>query len=135
MNDDDLTRIRARVPEYAGVDDVGARRASDQHLRAWSGELLAGLRERVPSGAVRERLDAIVLCCEFGDQRLTMAFEEHGTLNDPAALARYLAADRATVEAVDAAVAAREPEALERALAAVDAALSERLRTAGVDAG
>ena len=134
MNDDDLTRIRARVPAYAGVDDPGARRSSDQHLRAWSGELLAGLRERIPPGTVRERLDAIVVRCEFGDQRLITAFEEHGTLNDPAPLARYLAADRATVEAVDAAVAAREPEAFERALEAVGAALNERLRTAGVDA-
>jgi hypothetical protein len=135
VNDSDLTRIRARVPAYAGLGDPGARRASDQHLRAWSGEILAGLRERVPAGAVRERLDAIVLRCEFGDQRLVMAFEEHGALADGEALARYLAADRATVEAVDAAVGTAEPEALARALEAVEGALNERLRTAGVDAG
>ena len=130
-----MTLIRARVPDYAGVDDPVARRASDQHLRAWTGEFLAGLRERVPAGAVRDRLDALVFRCEFGDQRLVMAFEEHGTLDDREALARYLAADRATVAAVDAAVAARDPETLVRTLDAVETALNERLRTAGADAG
>jgi hypothetical protein len=135
VSDDDLTLIRSRVPDYAGVDDPAARRASDRHLRAWAGEALAGLRDQIPAGVARDRLDAAVLACEFADQRLVMAFEEHAALDEPAALVRYLAADRAVVEALDALLAAREPDARVPALDAVEAALRARIRTAGVDAG
>ncbi len=130
-----MTLIRSRVPEYAGVDDPGARLASDRQLRAWAGEVLAGLREQIPEGAARDRLDDAVLGCEFGDQRLILAFEEHGVLDEPAALVRYLAADRAVVEAVDALLAAADPDVRLRAFEVVDAALRARIRTAGVDAG
>jgi len=130
---DDLTVIRAHVPEYAGVDDPIARRASDQHLRAWAGELLAGLREAVPAGAVRERLDAAILQCEFGDQRLIMAFEEHGILSRAEGLAGYLAAERAMVEAVDGLCAAHDPEALARGIDALEEAMNRRLAAATAD--
>jgi len=127
---DDLTVIRAHVPDYAGVDDPSARRASDQHLRAWAGESLAKLRETVPAGAVRERLDAAILRCEFGDQRVIMAFEQHGVFSRPEGLAGYLAADRSIVEAVDALCAARDPDALARGVDALEAAMNGRLAAA-----
>lgn len=122
--------IQTRVPDYTGVADPAARRASDQHLRAWAGELLATLRTGVPAGPARDRLDELILACEFADQRLIMAFEEHAALDDPARLVRYLAADAAMLAAVDALLAAKAPDAFERALAGVEAALAGRVASA-----
>lgn len=129
--DDDLTAIRARVPDYAGLAEPLARRLSDQRLRTWAGELLAGLREGTAlPDAVRERLDDAVLRCELGDQRLMLAFEQHGALERPAVRARLERADRALVEAVAAAQGADGPDALGRALDAMHAALDARLAAA-----
>jgi hypothetical protein len=74
--DTDMTADAAIVPGYAGHADARARRLSDQQVRAWVGEMLAGLRERLPADGYSERLDALIMQCEFGDQHVVKAIED-----------------------------------------------------------
>jgi hypothetical protein len=64
------------VPGYAGHADASARRLSDQHVRAWVGERLAELRERVPFDGQADRVEALLLRCEFADQHVIRAIED-----------------------------------------------------------
>jgi hypothetical protein len=66
----------AIVPGYAGHADMLSRRLSDQQVRAWVGELLAGMRERVAAGEQQERLEALLMRCEFADQHVIHAIED-----------------------------------------------------------
>ncbi len=66
----------AIVPGYAGHADARARRLSDQQVRAWVGEMLADLQERVPPDGYGDRLDALLMQCEFGDQHVIKAVED-----------------------------------------------------------
>lgn len=85
------------VPAYAGHRDVAARRLSDQQVRAWVGEMLAALAERVPAAAADPRYDVLLARCEFGDQRLIRALED-SRFDQPELAGRVEAADRALVE-------------------------------------
>jgi hypothetical protein len=64
------------VPDYAGHVDAVARRRSDQQVRAWVGELLVDLQDRLPLDGVRERVDALLMRCEFADQHVIRAVED-----------------------------------------------------------
>jgi hypothetical protein len=64
------------IPSYAGHADVTARRLSDQQVRATVGEMLTDLGERLSLQDVRDRYDAVLLRCEFGDQHVILAVEE-----------------------------------------------------------
>jgi hypothetical protein len=74
--DTDKTAGSALVPGYAGHADARARRLSDQQVRAWVGEMLANLRERVPADGYSERLEALLMQCEFSDQHVIKAIED-----------------------------------------------------------
>jgi hypothetical protein len=65
------------VPGYAGHADAIARRLSDQQVRAWVGEMLADLEDRLPIDAVRDQFEAVLLHCEFGDQHVIKAIEDN----------------------------------------------------------
>jgi hypothetical protein len=67
--------LRDLIPSYAGHADSQARRLSDQQVRAWAGEALADVRDRLDLGAFAERFDALLMRCEFGDQRVIKALE------------------------------------------------------------
>jgi hypothetical protein len=70
----DLEFLRSRVPGYADYANADARHAVDKQIRAWLGEALSEVRERLrPSGALAERLDGLILRCEFSDQRVIRA--------------------------------------------------------------
>lgn len=71
-----MTAPASPVPDYAGHDDAIARRRSDQQVRAWVGELLAELQDRLPLDGVRERVDALLMRCEFADQHVVHAIED-----------------------------------------------------------
>ncbi len=66
----------ALVPGYAGHQDAVARRLSDQQVRAWVGEMLVDLADRLDLSGVRERVDALLLRCEFADQHVVHAIED-----------------------------------------------------------
>jgi hypothetical protein len=71
-----MSEDRALVPGYAGHDDAIARRLSDQQVRAWVGELLTDLQDRLPLDGVRERVDDLLMRCEFADQHVVHAIED-----------------------------------------------------------
>jgi hypothetical protein len=72
---DDVSALHDLLPAYAGHADAQARRLSDQQVRAWTGESLVDLRDRLDVGPVSDRFDALLMRCEFGDQHVIKALE------------------------------------------------------------
>lgn len=85
MNDD-VSAMRDLIPAYAGHADTIARRLSDQQVRAWTGEALVDLQDRLPLGGLQDRFDKLLFHCEFGDQHVIRAVE-HDYFGEPAAAA------------------------------------------------
>jgi hypothetical protein len=73
---DESIQVRTAIPGYAGFADVSARRLSDQQVRAWVGERLAALGQRLPLGDASTAFDDALLHCEFGDQRVIKALDD-----------------------------------------------------------
>jgi hypothetical protein len=124
---EELTEIQRSIPDYAGVGDASARRRSDQQVRAWVGEHLAALRERLASelGASATLLDDVILRCEFGDQRVIKAIEA-ARFDDPACGAR-LTAHNALLVSTMAGSASVDAAGLAAFVTALDAALTQRV--------
>jgi hypothetical protein len=96
----DLEYLRSRVPGYADYADADARHEVDKQIRAWLGEALSEVRERLePSGALAERLDGLILRCEFSDQRVIRA-ADHARF-DSGLVDRVHALDREIVAVAD----------------------------------
>jgi hypothetical protein len=75
---DDLAFLAAAVPGFPGYADEVDRRGSDERVRAFLGEALAALRNRLDGALdrpLRDRLDAAIFRCEFVDQRHVGAVE------------------------------------------------------------
>jgi hypothetical protein len=110
MTSDDMTGVRSAIPDYAGQSDAAARRLADQQVRAWVGERLAALRDRLPAAGDSEAFDDAILHCEFGDQRVIKALEG-SRFGEPEVAAAVEAADArvlasaAAADRVDAAAA------------------------------
>ncbi len=110
---DDLQTIRTFVPVYADYGDEATRRLTDEQVRAWVGEALSRLRERVVplDTADSDQLEALLMTCGFTDQAL-MRTLDHITIADAQRI-RLHAADRALfdlgnrADAVDAADAVK----------------------------
>jgi hypothetical protein len=131
MNDDAST-LRSLLPVYAGQADVGARRTSDQQVRAWTGESLVDLQDRVSLEGFQERFDRLLMRCEFGDQHVIKGLEQEAfdAADAAAALERHdarivAAAARAKTVAADALAALFDE--LERAFDARAAAIADVL--------
>jgi hypothetical protein len=97
------------VPGYAGHADAAARRLSDQQVRASVGELLTGLRARLAPGGVRDRVDALLFRCEFGDQHVVRALEDE-SFAQPELAAMVESYDHKLVDAANAVVTAPADE-------------------------
>jgi hypothetical protein len=117
------------VPDYAGHADAVARRLSDQQVRSWAGELLTGLRERLPPGEVQERLDALLLRCEFGDQHVVRALEDE-SFSQPELAAMVESYDHKVADAAKAAATA-PPEEVMAALGVLERFFDERAAAIG----
>ena len=93
----DLAFIQERIPAYADYGNLDARHQVDKQIRAWLGEALSDARDRLkPGEAVGDRLEGVILRCEFSDQRVIRAadharFDEH-------LITRVHELDRALVE-------------------------------------
>jgi hypothetical protein len=72
---DDVSTLHERIPAYAGHADAQARRLSDQQVRAWAGESLVDLRDRLDVAPISDRFEALLMRCEFGDQHVIKALE------------------------------------------------------------
>jgi hypothetical protein len=110
------------VPGYAGHADAAARRLSDQQVRAFVGEILTDLQDRLPVGDSRERYETLLMRCEFADQHVIRAIEEDRFAKADAVAAveeydRKLAAAGGACRTVDAEGLAGCLDALERAFA------------------
>ena len=96
----DLESLRSRVPGYADYANADARHEVDKQIRAWLGEALSEVRERLqPAGALAERLDGLILRCEFSDQRVIRA-ADHAKF-DPELVDRVHTLDRGIVDVAD----------------------------------
>jgi len=121
----DLDLLKGRIPGYGDYADADARHQVDRQIRAWLGEALSEARDRLkPGGALAERLDGLILRCEFSDYRVIRAA-------DHARFGRELvdhvhALDRRIVEIGDAVRAAAAPDQLATALDDAARVLDER---------
>jgi hypothetical protein len=121
------------VPGYAGHADAPARRLSDKQVRAWVGEMLAELRGKFEAGTHQERLEALLMRCEFGDQHVIRAIEDD-RFGEPELAELVEACDRRLVEAAAGGRSATAEglaalfEALERAFDERTASIEKRLK-------
>jgi hypothetical protein len=121
----DLELLRSRIPGYADYADPGARHQVDKQMRAWLGEALSAARDALrPSGALAERLDGLLLRCEFSDQRVIRA-ADHARFDD-GLVDHVHALDRRIVEVGDRIRAAGSADELATALDDAARVLDER---------
>lgn len=108
-----LERLCAKIPDFPGYQDEAARLRSDELVRAYLGEALAALAERLAPLApgTQEPLADLLLRTEFANQKI-FGGSDHGEITAEAAeaigasaLALLAAADQAP-EVSEAAVAA-----------------------------
>jgi hypothetical protein len=81
---DGLLFLRERIPAYADYGDEESRHLVDKQVRAYVGEALTGLRERLAAGLGRpqsDRLERALMLCEFTNQQL-MRMLDHARLAD-----------------------------------------------------
>lgn len=70
---DGLSFLKERIPAYADYGDEDARHLVDKQVRAYVGEALSTIRERLAADlaeTVAEQLEKTLLMCEFSNQQL-----------------------------------------------------------------
>jgi AraC-like DNA-binding protein len=96
----DLELLQQRIAGYADYANMDARHQVDKQIRAYLGEALSEARERLkPTEALVERIDGLILRCEFSDQRVIKA-ADHARF-DQALVDRVHELDREIVECAD----------------------------------
>jgi hypothetical protein len=121
----DLEALKGRIAGYADYANDTARHQVDKQIRAWLGEALSDARDRLhPEGALGERIDGLLLRCEFSDQRVIRA-ADHARF-DQALADRVHHLDRAIVDTADRIRAAASAEELSTALDDAARLLDER---------
>ena len=96
----DLESLRQRIAGYADYANADSRHQVDKQIRAYLGEALSEARERLkPVEALVERIDGLILRCEFSDQRVIKA-ADHARF-DRALIDRVHEVDREIVESAD----------------------------------
>ncbi len=121
----DLEYLQARIAGYADYANAAARHQVDKQIRAWLGEALTDARERLnPDGALGERLDGLLLRCEFSDQRVIRA-ADHARFG-PDLVDRVHQLDRGIVETAEGIRAAASADELSSELDDAARLLDER---------
>ena len=96
----DLEFLQGRIAGYADYGDGAARHHVDKQMRAYLGEALAAVRERLrPTGPLGEQIEGLILRCEFSDQRVIHA-ADHARFGREQ-IDRIHALDRQIVETAD----------------------------------
>ena len=96
----DLEFLQGRIAGYADYGDGAARHHVDKQMRAYLGEALAAVRERLrPTGPLGEQIEGLILRCEFSDQRVIQA-ADHARFGREQ-IDRIHALDRQIVETAD----------------------------------
>ena len=96
---DALGSLRAKIPAFPGYANADERRLADEEVRAYLGEALAGLGDRVGAGPPNDRYEAVLLRAEFMNQRAFQIFEAADL--DEAQVAAMANADLAAVDLAD----------------------------------
>jgi hypothetical protein len=123
---EDLAFLRERIQSYADYTNDDDRRRCDEQVRAYLGEALARVVERLaPADPVAETLERVVLRCQFADQRVIRAFDVEAF--DAGIIAALRQHDRELVNLADRA-ATLDAAALRVYVADVDAKLDARAR-------
>jgi hypothetical protein len=121
----DLELLQSRIPGYADYAGADSRHQVDKQIRAWLGEALSAARDRLrPEGALMERLDGLLLRCEFSDQRVIRAADL--ARFDADLVDHVHALDRRIVEVGDRIRATATPDELATALDDAARVLDER---------
>jgi hypothetical protein len=121
----DLEVLRSRIPGYADYADADARHQVDKQIRAWLGEALCEVRDRLrPTEALADRIDGLILRCEFSDQRVIRA-SDHARF-DQKLIDRVHELDRELVESADRLRAVTALDALSAELDTAARLLDER---------
>ena len=95
---DDLEFLKSRVPKFATYEEERDRHLADKQVRAFVGETLAILRQRLEgefSQVLSAQLERIMLRCEFSDPKFANAIQGPLTRED---IDRLYGADRALFE-------------------------------------
>lgn len=122
---DALERIRSLIEGFAGYDEGPLRRRSDEQIRGFVGEALAGLAAAEVDGLPAEErscYDRVLLRCEFANQDAFRVFDTDPT---PQRIEATLIADVHVVEAASS-LAAVASERLSGMLAMLDEAFDLR---------
>lgn len=124
---DTTAELAEKIPGFPGYADTDSRRLADEEVRAYLGEALAALSDRLgPSvGSLTERLESTLLRAEFMNQAAFRQFESADL--DETRMRAMAAADLAAVELGDQA-ASIDAASLAGYLDAVAAALDARER-------
>ena len=121
----DLEFLEQRIAGYADYANMDSRHQVDKQVRAILGEALSEARERLkPTEALVERLDGLILRCEFSDQRVIKA-ADHARF-DQALVDRVHQLDREIVETADRVRAAKTLDELDADLDLAARYLDER---------
>lgn len=130
----DLEVLHARIPGYADYRNEDARHDVDRQIRSYLGEALADAPERLhPQGALAERLDGMLLRCQFSDQREVRA-TDHARFGDRL-VERVHALDRELVEIADRVRSITSSEELSAALDDAARVFDERFGAIADDVG
>ena len=126
--DADLAYLRTRVPAYADYEDEDARHLVDKQVRAYVGEALSKLRERLGksiSGEQEEELENVLLMCEFTNQQFVHIIDHALLSNDD--VEHLHTVDRELIEEAEKA-GSIEPAALLDYLKAIAALFARRAK-------
>jgi len=72
---DALTKIRAKINDFPGYGSETDIARSDEETRAYVGERLAALRERLGADAVAQTLDPLIQRSAFANQQILASLE------------------------------------------------------------
>lgn len=124
---DATAELKDRLPGFAGYAEMDQRRRTDEEVRAYLGERLAGLSVRLePTGPTGDRLDALILRAEFLNQAAFRRYE-NATL-DATQTQAIAAVDLAAVDLADRADSVFNLDMLPSYLDAAEAAMDARDR-------
>ncbi|MGB6985397.1 MAG: hypothetical protein WBD74_05385 [Candidatus Aquilonibacter sp.] len=119
--------LKEKLPGFAGYAEMQQRHLTDEEVRAYLGERVAGLSVRLdPTGPTGERLDALILRTEFTNQAVFHVYED-ATL-DASHTQAIAAADLSAVELADRADSVFDLDGLPSYLDAAEAAMDARDR-------
>jgi hypothetical protein len=130
----DLDYLHSRIPAYADYSDEDARHLVDKQVRAYVGEALSVVRERltpVVGPEQAERLEEVLMQCEFTDQKFVTKMD-HAHLTDEDVEHLHVV-DHALIEIADRSKSV-ELESLEGYLAEISDLFARRVKAVFIPA-